>query len=511
MRGKPMPEDIRRDLGLVEPATRAGANTAPTVSAAELMETDLGEVRWAVPGILPEGLTILGGKPKMGKSWLALGVGIAVASGGHALGKVRVDRGDVLYLALEDNRRRLQRRLRKLLQGSAAPAGLDLALEWERVGEGFEERLVGWLEAHPDAKMVIIDTLKRIRPNAHGNRSLYDVDYEALAPLIPIAARYGVSLLVIHHLRKSVADDPLDELSSSTGLTAVIDGALILKRDRGKAAAYLHVTGRDVEDDRELALAWDQELAAWTLVGDAEEYRRSAEQQRILELLRGADGPMGPKDVSEALDLPHGSVRVIMPKMVREGLLENPGHGKYSPTPSTSINTINTVNSSNSINSPNTSGRGPKGGGNPATVNGVNDTVSGAGTVKPHSYQPPEASVNTVNGVNKGSQDDGGIYPRQTPLTSNPIGENKPGGGNRSRQAAEESDVGGLVRELLDDPPNWLTGQLVKYRSAPERLAEPTCAAIAAYLGIPARAAETRPHLEAFLAEQGAPRRSRGV
>lgn len=340
------------------------------ISAADLMGMDFGEVRWAVPRILPEGVTLLGGKPKMGKSWMALDVGIAIASGGYVFGKIPVDAGDVLYLALEDHPRRLQKRLKKRLQGSEAPSRLALATACPKVGEGLEQELDKWLNDHPEARLVIIDTLKKIRPHASGNRSVYDVDYESLAPLLTVAGDHGVSILVIHHLRQLPADDPLDELSGSTGLTAVVDGALILKRDRGKADAYLHVTGRDIEEEQELALVWDQTLASWTLEGDAEDFRRSAEQQRIIELLRTADGPMGPKEVSDALDRPYGSIRVMMPKMLREGLLENPSYGKYSLT---SINTTNTINSSNSVNGINNEPElGYEG---VSDVNGVNGVV----------------------------------------------------------------------------------------------------------------------------------------
>jgi len=84
-----------------------------------------------------------------------------------------------------------------------------------------------------------------------------------------------VAILVVHHLRKMSADDPLDEISGSTGLTGGVDGILVLKCDRGAADAYLHVTGRDIEEDQEYALHWDQEVAGWSLVGDADEFRLS--------------------------------------------------------------------------------------------------------------------------------------------------------------------------------------------------------------------------------------------
>lgn len=305
------------------------ARRGEVFSAVDLMATEFGEERWAVHGILPEGVTIFAGKSKIGKSWLAYGLALAVASGGYALGKIPVDRGDVLYLALEDNERRLKKRLRKLLQGEPVPQGLSLAIDHPRVGEGLEQKLTEWLDSHPDAKLIIIDTLKRVRPHDNGRRNIYDVDYEALQPLLPLAAGHGVSIVVIHHLNQQPSDDPLDEISGSTGLIAVVDNLIILKRDRGDAAAYLFITGRDIEEDQKLALSWDGPSGSWTVEGEADDYRRSVEQRKILSWLGRNNQPAGPKEISEALDLPYGSVRVMLPKMLREGLLENSSYGKY--------------------------------------------------------------------------------------------------------------------------------------------------------------------------------------
>lgn len=143
----------------------------------------------------------------------------------------------------------------------AAPEGFDLATEWPKIGEGFEEALREWLDEHPGARLVVVDTLKKVRPQSSPNRSLYEVDYEALEPLLPIAAEYGVAIVIVHHARKTPGDgDVLDEVSGSTGLTGGVDGILVLKRERGKHDATLFTTGRDVEEDQELALRWNNDL-----------------------------------------------------------------------------------------------------------------------------------------------------------------------------------------------------------------------------------------------------------
>lgn len=302
-----------------------------TISACDLLALELPPVRWAVPDILPEGVTLLAGKPKLGKSWMAFGLSIAVANGGVALGTKPVERGDSLYLALEDNERRLQRRLRKMLVGSSAPERLHITTQWSRLDEGGVEALEGWLKAHPDARMIVIDTLAKIRPRQRG-QNVYAEDYAALEKLLPLAAEHGVAILIVHHLRKGGADDPMDEISGSTGLSGGVDGALVLKRDRGQGDAYLHVDGRDIEEPAELALTWNANTASWTLAGNADEFRLSKERSDVLRVVRDVDEPVGPKYVAEALDKKGGAVRELMSKMAKDGLLKTVEYGKYTAT-----------------------------------------------------------------------------------------------------------------------------------------------------------------------------------
>ena len=314
-------------------------------SAVELMRREIEPVRWVVPGILPEGVALLAGKPKLGKSWLTLGMCVAVAAGGYALGTLPVAQGAALYLALEDNERRLQSRLRKVLGTSEAPAGLDYTTRCPRLDKGGLEAIAGWLETRPDARLVVLDTLAKIRPRASG-KNVYQEDYEALEALVLLAAEHAVAVVVVHHLRKQGAADPLDEVNSSIGLTGGVDGALILKRERTRADASLFVTGRDVEEEKDLALKWSQEVGAWRLIGDAEEYRASQERQEIRNYVREAGVPVGPKDVATALEKNYKTVAALMQKMLDAGTLSTPAYGKYeaaNPDPPVEVPTIPTV------------------------------------------------------------------------------------------------------------------------------------------------------------------------
>jgi len=306
-------------------------NAPATITAKDLMAREFPPLRYAVPGIVPEGVTLLAGKPKLGKSWMALGFIVAVASGGYALGKVQVEEGDALICALEDNDRRVQRRLGKVLNGEAAPEGLHVTTTLPRLDEGGVEALQAWLERHPQARLIVLDTLAKVRPRTRGS-NVYADDYGALERLLPLASEYGVAILVVHHLRKMGADDPTDAISGSTGLVGGVDGTLVLKRDRGQADAYLHVDGRDVEEARELALTWDRQTASWILAGDADEFRLSKERKEVLRTLREAGKPLGPKDVEAALGKKSGTAtRKLMSDMAKDGLLRREEHGKYVP------------------------------------------------------------------------------------------------------------------------------------------------------------------------------------
>ncbi len=237
-----------------------GGNLYPTTNTGtELLSKQFAAVSWAVPGILPEGVTIFAGKSKMGKSWLALGLCISVAAGGYALGKTPVERGQSLYLALRDDERRLRDRLRTVLAGEEAPDGFHYSTSWPKIGDGGAEALDAWLRDHSWSRLVVIDTLKKVRPKAYGNRNIYDVDYEALEPLLPIASKHNVSILVVHHTNKQADPaDPFDVIPGSTGLTEGVDNVLILNRERGKKAdTFLYVDGRDIEEQGELPLKWD--------------------------------------------------------------------------------------------------------------------------------------------------------------------------------------------------------------------------------------------------------------
>jgi hypothetical protein len=170
------------------------------------------------------------------------------------------------------------------------------------------------------------------------SKSVYEQDYEAIGGLKRLADAHGVSVLVLHHLRKAAADDPFDAVSGTLGLSGAADGTLVLQRASGRHDAVLHVTGRDVEQ-QELALRWDVERCLWSIAGDAQVFRLSPERRSIIQALEWADVPLTPKAIADAMGKGdasgRASVRRALGSMVRDGLIR--GDGNYGYTSATAV------------------------------------------------------------------------------------------------------------------------------------------------------------------------------
>ncbi|MFI7641320.1 AAA family ATPase [Nonomuraea sp. NPDC049400] len=177
-------------------------------TADELMSVTFPPTKWAVPGVIAEGLNLLAGPPKVGKSWLSLAtaVAVAVAGGGKALEAIKVEPGPVLYLALEDTPRRLQSRMSKVLGDNPAPRGLTLATACETLPRGGDQAIARWLERNPGARMVVIDVFAKIRVTTPPGLSAYDADYTAMSRAKNQADTYGVAVVLVHHVRKMGSD-----------------------------------------------------------------------------------------------------------------------------------------------------------------------------------------------------------------------------------------------------------------------------------------------------------------
>jgi AAA domain len=296
------------------------------ISAPALMAKAFPEIVYVMPGILPEGLTLLAGRPKIGKSWFVLDLCIGVAGGCSVMGAIQPGvQGDVLYLALEDNQRRLKRRLKKLLGRVAPPPGLTFHTEWRRTDDGGIDGMRAWCEEHPAAKLIVIDTLQKIRPLA-GNDG-YGKDYLAIEGLQKFAGERGISVLVLHHDRKAEAEDAFDTVSGTLGLTGSADAILMLKRDPS-GIVVLHGRGRDIEEF-ERAMSFDKDTCIWRMMGEAAEHKQTKQRRAIIAAIGDATEPIGPKDIAAACRMKEANVKFLLGKMLADGAVEKADRGKY--------------------------------------------------------------------------------------------------------------------------------------------------------------------------------------
>lgn len=266
----------------------------PTISHAELMTREFGPVIWGIDGLLPQGVSILAAKPKIGKSWLALQMCWAKAMGRELWdGRSAESKGAALYIALEDNLRRLQKRSDRqfpqyMHRGESgtrwqadALENLHYATDWPRIGKGGIRQLERWLVDHPDCELVVIDTLARIRAERSSNNP-YDEDYKVGERLKVVADKHNIAILLIHHTRKMDAEDPFDTISGSQGLTGSVDASLVLTRLRGATEAGLFVTGRDIENEVELAIQFDKNECRWMSTGISVQEAKLDESRRVI-------------------------------------------------------------------------------------------------------------------------------------------------------------------------------------------------------------------------------------
>lgn len=256
-----------------------------------LISTVLPPIRFVVDKLLPHGLHILAGAPKVGKSWLALWLCLCVAKG-EPVWNFPTLRGGVLYLCLEDSYSRIQNRLLDITDN--APADLCFATVSEKLHSGLEEQIEGFLGAHPDTALVVIDTLQRIR--AVGNEANpYASDYRDLGVLKELADRNRIAILLIHHLRKLNDEDPMNMISGTTGISGATDTNLVLKKGkRSGSAATPYCTGRDIEY-QELVLEFDQDAHVWKLVSPQKKNRTKSWLLSLLSSRSAGNLPAPPQ------------------------------------------------------------------------------------------------------------------------------------------------------------------------------------------------------------------------
>lgn len=334
-----------------EPGKVAGGNTVTSqgdgkmkgsepppikiISAGEILSTQTPPTPFFFPNLLPQGLTILAGKPKLGKSRFCLNLACSIAYRFEFLGQTP-EVHKVLYLALEDHEARVKKRLTQVLPENfkVQSEKLQFAYQCPRMDRGGLQALAKTLEADPEIKVVILDTLVKVRGEKRRGSSQYDKDYNEIAKLKELADRFGIAMVVVHHLIKTKAKDPFDMVTGSNGLTGAADNILLLTSDRSGANAILKIHSREIED-QDRAIGFDKSTNWWTLLGKpAEEYQISQERQEILDFLKEeAEEPVTLHGIATFLGKKKPNVYNLLKKLVKQGLVEKVGFGKYQLKP----------------------------------------------------------------------------------------------------------------------------------------------------------------------------------
>ena len=292
-----------------------------TIDAETLMTTVLPSTKFVVDRLLPEGLHILAGAPKIGKSWLALWLCLCVAKG-ESVWDFSVTKGTVLYLCLEDSLTRIQNRLFQITED--APDTLHFTTLAGSIGGGLEDQLKGFLTEHPGTALVVIDTLQKVRQPGE-NANPYASDYRDITALKRLADDYGIAILLIHHLRKMNDEDPLNMISGTTGISGATDSSFVLKeRKRGSGEATLYCTGRDIEY-RELPLRFQKDTHTWVLTESVEDAPGvDPEVSFLSDFLKGLHSFEGTAtELSELLEARTGES--ILPSVLSKKLVKYAG------------------------------------------------------------------------------------------------------------------------------------------------------------------------------------------
>ena len=286
-----------------------------TISGETLMSKPLQPMNFVIDTFLSQGLHILAGSPKAGKSWLALWLAVTVAKG-EEVWRMSVKQGTTLYLCLEDSQLRIQNRLFEITDD--APANVHFCTECSTLGCGLEEQLENFVSEYPDTVLIIIDTLQMVRSSNYD--CTYANDYRDLSVLKKIADEHQTAILLIHHLRKEPSDNVFNRISGTTAISGAVDSSFtLISSSHGSGRAKLFCIGRDIEY-REISLERNSENV-WEMIADSHEQYEQRDSKIIFllsALLKSTPNFIGtPTELSNRID-PAGTAGITPMKVARQ-------------------------------------------------------------------------------------------------------------------------------------------------------------------------------------------------
>lgn len=344
----PLPEEeivkiskwaLKKDAVIVPPARSQTVKNIQTevslMTWKQLSQANLPNPKWIIPELLPEGLTILGGAPKVGKSWLVQHLCLAVATNSKALNNFITDQGQVLSLALEDTAQRFKSRMKVLNGGILGPDDAFFGNEFPTLPEAIGS-IEEWIRSQDRPRLIVIDTLQKIRGKGFKNEGIYERDYADIASFQKLAGKYGVAIILVHHQRKAEAQDHYDKISGSVGITGAADTIWTLERkDRSKMHGVLEISGRDISD-RKYQLVWQEKIGLWSFEGTPQEFAARGTQEKILNTMEALGVPTGPTELSNIIGVSKQAISKQIISMVSEGIVEKAAgqKDKYVLSPS---------------------------------------------------------------------------------------------------------------------------------------------------------------------------------
>ena len=269
------------------------------INVKQLMQELIPPLKWSVTPILPEGFGVISGRPKGMKSWTALGICYAVQNGTKFMGH-ETTQGDCLYLALEDSKRRIKDRIIKLGYQKLNPPTILLASDVPYLGFGFEECVQEWINSKDNPRLIIIDTLARVKPRARKNSgTAYDMDNELLSKIQTIAVQNNITIACISHLSKAQQEYNFDRIQGSVGVQGISDFMWLIDRGDNSNQASIIGRGRDM-NDFEYAVKWNEDKWQYDFTGNLQMVQLTENRRQVIDamnILSKEKDEIAPRDV----------------------------------------------------------------------------------------------------------------------------------------------------------------------------------------------------------------------
>jgi len=300
----------------------------------QIVQMELEPPRFIIPDLITEGLNLVIGKAKAGKSAYVRQAGCAIAFGGKAFGDFQATGSEVLYLDLEETLNMFQHKVKKLLNGVDAPNGYHVSCretihQWGKIGHGFSERAIDYLEKHPNIKVLIIDTYGRIKPRSNEKQSDGGyLDETRIVGVLMLLLNYVDCIILVHHSKKGKSEDWIDDVLGSTGLAAAADTIIRIHRDRGEIDSQIDITGKAIKEQTFKAKFLDEK---WEILGIQKDWSHlTPERKDIYEVFHSVENnKLRPQQVADRLDKERSNINNIMLTMTGKGQLERVKTGRY--------------------------------------------------------------------------------------------------------------------------------------------------------------------------------------